>query len=306
MTEWRETVLDDVAEFARWHVASGDIDPVYPVLARLVEPMGLTESVRFVLLYVAFYDLSSALTVWQADGWSATTGVLDERFRKLPTGTERRAHRAPHKLVDHLAAVHEQIENNGVEGWLLRGLDERSHGRAWQQLQGRLRAVHGNGRWAAYKTGEILSTVLGWPVEPTDAGHDFSSGPRHGLALIYPQTGKLTRNDPTTVTTLDGWTLHLQCQLAERGVMLPVEQVETVLCDFHALVDGRYYVGHDIDQMLHQVMRDTVPESVRSLVLNARFWSFDEQWLGELHDWQGVRSTLKHLYADTGTIRWWP
>lgn len=296
--------LDDVAEFARWHVASGDIDPVYPVLATLVQPLSLTESVRLVLLYVAYYDLASALTVWDNDGWSDRTGELDERYWKLPTGIERRAHRMPEKLRDHLREVHRLIEDNGVEGWLLRGLDA-DQGKAWQQLQMRLRNVHGNGRWAAYKTGEILATVLGWPVKPTDAGHDFSTGPRRGLALVYADAGRLRGSIRPVVSLLDAMTERLRGELAARGVPMPVEQVETVLCDFHSLVHGRYYVGRDIDLMYDQAMRPHVPEATRRRIFEARLLSFDRKWLGEVQGWGGTRPTLMHLYADTGQIRWW-
>lgn len=53
----------DLRTFAEWHVASQDIDPVYPVLADIEGELCRDdyERVWFTFLYVAYYNLPSAV-----------------------------------------------------------------------------------------------------------------------------------------------------------------------------------------------------------------------------------------------------
>ena len=295
----------DLAEFARWHVASGDIDPAYPVLAALIDRWGLDpeEAIRFVLLYVAFYDLGSAVSAWDAGAWTPGRG-LDHRFALLPTGTERRGLRGGINLLTHIDSLDGRAAGGSLLSWLTSRFtgDPRTD---WKVAEVTIRSVEHNGRWAAYKTGEILATVCKLPIEPTDAGHDFSSGPRAGLALVYPKVTKFKGARPGTVAALDDFTEELRVDLAGRGVPLPVEQLETVLCDWHAVVEGRYYVGHDWDMMMEQVNRPHVTPEALADIMAARAVSTEARWLGEFNDWSGVRKPLKRLYKDHGCLDWW-
>ena len=114
--------LDDLATFARWHLTSGDIDPAYPVLAQIVQALGLDEemAVRLVFLYVEFYDLHTALTVWMEAGWPETLTKATYR-----TGTERRAHRDPRQLRRHHEAIQARIDGSGsLAAWAKMALTE--------------------------------------------------------------------------------------------------------------------------------------------------------------------------------------
>ena len=284
--------MTDLATFARWQVASGDMDPVYPVLGALADRWGLdpAQRVRAVLLYVAYYDLPSAVCAWHAGNG---TWDLPHYALSFPCGTERRGHRDPRKLAAHLAALPAAEEALGAP------LDNDPRA-AWVQVQGRLREVWGNGRWAAYKTGEMLATVCGGPLAPTDAGHEFSTGPRHGLELLDPRA-RIPGNGPAVVATLNALTDEL---VAELG--LPVEQVETVLCDFHSLARGRYYVGHDIDLMWGQIRaHPELTPAEEAELRDARLRAFHPFWLGEVGGWGGVRPALRPLYRDQGAVEWW-
>lgn len=283
-----------VDDFAHWHVASGDVDPVYPVLGCITGYLDLDaeDCLALVLLYVAYYNLSSALQAW-LDGWRYGKPLTDAQLR-YPTGTERRAHRDVRQFVKHM----DSLNRCGLD-WFSPGPDALTPVLRWRSIQRRLEAVHGNGRWAGYKTGEILDTVLEWNCPPPDAGHAHSSGPRKGLADLFPAAAEITGNDPASVLALDGLTDILVDRWA-----IPVAQVETVLCDWHSTVNGHYYVGHDIDQMLEQATRLASPP-VLELIAAGRADSFDERWLGEASDWDGVRPALNRLYVDEHRIDWW-
>lgn len=255
-------LYEQLIDFASEHVDSQDIDPVYPVLAYYLADERPEYQAWVVLCYVAFYNLPAGLQ-FAAD--CPGPAYLDTAIRtadKLPKGTERRGLRRPGYLYRHLASVRAlAAEHGGVQGWLQAGLDG-SRAANWRLLQYNLQRAWGNGRWAAYKTGEILGSVLRYPVRPTDAGHAWSSGPRQGLALFY---GPVQGNGPRAVARLDDQTEELRKRLRLDGVHLEVEQLETVLCDFHSHHHGRYYVGHDIDQMWKQLIEG----------VNGRWLSYD-------------------------------
>jgi hypothetical protein len=155
-----------------------------------------------------------------------------------------------------------------------------------------------------------LATVHKFPLKPTDAGHDFSSGPRKGLVDCYPESAAITGFKPDAVNALDKLTHDLQEFLnINVGSHVPVEQVETVLCDWHSLLKGGYYVGHDIDVMLEQankaVASGTLNEVDYDELMFAREQAFAHCWLGEYNNWNGIRKDLKTLYRDSGELQWW-
>lgn len=284
--------------FAYWHRESGDIDPAYPVVRMLGGDLQMSgdEHDSFIMLYVAYYDLGSAVSTWM-EGWRPGRHLTDLQLHR-PTGTERRAHRYIRRFVEHTTALgilHHQYGTWRNMLWNEKADNPRAQ---WVSLLARLQSIPGNGRWAAYKTGEMLKVCGEWDVEPTDAGHAFSTGPRKGLADLHPHLGGLTGNDPRTIAVLNRYTEELSVELGQ-----PVEQVETALCDWHSLTRGHYYVGHDIDLMLEQAHR--TPVDAEGVILQARDDIFDEIWMGEWGGWDGVRRDLNHLYRDTGKIEWW-
>lgn len=296
---------DGFYEFARWQVSSADNDPVYPVLRSVLDTLCIErsspEALQFVLLYVAYYDLTSALYCWLAvDGWHGQD--LPDDLAGLPTGIERRGLRTPDRMRRHLASI---------AGHLDSGLWPRRNGEppraAWRRTFADLQSPEFNGRWAAYKTSELLQKVLGWPLEPTDAGHEHSTGPLHGLLLLDPGL------KGATVAQLDDVTEDLRASVEDRlERSVDVAEVETLLCDWHSLVDGRYYVGHDIDQMQtagRQMLSDRVgaPEvpQTAAIINNSRLAALDPRWLGEVNGWSGVRKPLRRLYRDSGRLDWW-
>lgn len=251
----------DLATFAKAHVSSGDIDPAYPVMRFIQQELFKTEEERLwaSMVYVAYYNLTSAVTVW----------LHPERLGdKLPIATERRGFRDHAKLWRHLEDLAWQAEAYGdFRSWLLAG------GETYRAVFQQIGLAWGNGRWACYKLSEILHTVHGWPfMAAPDMALKESSGPRAGLALF---TGPLADDE------LEPMAAKLDWMLEAHGIDLEPEQLETVLCDFHAMVDGRYYVGHDIDQQAEQAVE--AEAAVRVLIQRARVASFHPAYLAELN-----------------------
>lgn len=285
-------------DYTRWHhlqVATGDLDPVYPVLRRLADDLTLDDDARawLCVLHVTYYHLGSALAAFARLPYPAAPTRAGDLLH-LPCGTERRGHRVPQRLYDHWCALLDTLDAAGGPHAWLTALGDASPTDGWGQLNDRIAAVHGNGRWAAYKLAELAQKVCGARVQVADAGHRNSSGPRHGLALLFPWTP--SGNGPDVIADLDRLTAALAADLGEPDL----GQVETSLCDFHGLVSGRYYLGHDIDLMAEQLA--AVPSALTLPAIAARLGALPFAYLAEVGGWPGVDRARKRAYADSGVI----
>lgn len=292
-------MVADLAQFARLQVESRDMDPLYPVLRELQRGLDPKQAIWHSLLYVAYYNVASSTLAFREH---PRLDVVQGPLAMLPTGVERRNLRGG-RITPHTAALRECAHACGtIYRFVTEGLgpDKREN---WRWIQYQLRRAWGNGRWAAYKTGEVLMKVNGLPLQPTDMGNDFSSGPRWGLSLFYkPVEG----DGRSAVRELDRQALDLQLRLREEhGVALPIEELETALCDFHSMVEGRYYPGHDIDQLQEQLLEaEERHNQALTEVWRARRQALPNWTLGELNGWSGVRRELRKHYARTGLVDW--
>jgi hypothetical protein len=293
------TLADDYRRFHRLAVETGDVDPVYPVLRHYAgtATQSTEERLRLTFLHVAYYNLASAIRVW----WDL--GTQAEQLR-LPTGHERRAHRNEGKLTRHLAQLdYIAKDRGGYSGFLERAMEgARTPEERWEAISDAVLSMYGNGRWAAYKTCEMLAKVNGYELHAPDMGHAYSSGPRQGLELLV--IGLPTGNGRYHVQMLDAASRALVGVLAESGLPgADNETVETTLCDFHSMVTGGYYVGHDIDSLLAVL----TPYDGKSLpghgvLMEARRASFPDPYLGELHGWSRPDRVRKRVYQRTRQI----
>lgn len=309
-------LLDDFFAFSRLHMESGDVDPLYPVLKHVLasEP---NEDQRAwqALTYVAFYNLPSALR-WLREpalvagpsaglfpGMQRMPRDWDPSRAYLPTGVERRSLRGGVNMVRHLQSVQElAAQHGGYRGWLTHRF-EGNPATDWFRLQEAARQAWGNGRWAAYKTAEVAQKVLGLPVEPADMGNAGSTGPRKGLELLFGTSA--------SVAELDAWGNKLmEVGTHSWGILWDLAEVETCLCDFHSMVRGHYYVGHDIDQLQGDVEKAVGEREQASMlaldlmleVYEARASTLRVEYLGEQGGWVGVDKERAGAYKDRGLI----
>jgi len=284
-----------LADFACRLIASEDIDPVYPVLRGLfaLEPERFSgaagqagEEARLWLLalYLAYYHVPSALAAFRCQ----PVPGLPPGAHRWPRATERRGLRAAPALTSHLADYARRTAPR-QQAWLTAGWEPgagastANYERFWLRAQ----EVWGNGRWAAFKWAELLKKVLGYPLAAPDMRLKFCSGPRACLEHLYGCPGASTE-------TLDGCGADCWRRLGFRGV--PVEDweaLETVLCNYHSALAGRYYVGHDIDELQGQVDKARATGLLTSedadLLWRARAAALPPGYLGEQQGWRGLR-----------------
>jgi hypothetical protein len=286
------------AQFHAESVASNEIDDVYPCLKEFGKILKLSEeqAVWLTFLYVAYYNMNSTLQVFQ-EHREPTIPRLD--LLKLPTGTERRAHRVPSKLERHLGELVSIAENNGgLLAWIRKYLVHDSPQQSWDRVVGALESIYGNGRWASYKTAEMLWKINDLPLQASDMGHAHSSGPRKGLALLYDNLPD--GNGIEDVAELDRISIDLLGKLEQLGVDAKIEEAETSLCDVYALAEGHYYLGMDIDAMLENLLK--CPSPLAQVMFEARARVIPHHYLGELNGWTGVDQKRKRVFKETGKL----
>jgi len=292
-----EQLWRDYALFHKGQAESRDLDPTYPVLSHIGDALGLNREQRIWLtfLHVTYYHLGSALAAYARTPNPAPLAV---DLLRLPTGTERRAHRVPNKLAAHVISLLGCADAyGGLAAWV------DCHVRSdpvdtWNSISDMLTVPVGNGRWAAYKTSEMLWKINNISMFAPDMGHAHSSGPRRGLEILFD--GMPAGNSDHDVETLNKASSATLTRLADLGVDAAVEEAETSLCDFHSTVKGRYYVGHDIDAMMEQLAR--VPSDLTKFAIYARAASIPANYLGELNNWSTVDKERNKHYARTGEV----
>jgi hypothetical protein len=272
------------------------MDPAYPVLKWFADSLDRESGLWLTFLFVGYYHMGSAL---KAFSLYPTLTVPDEATLKLPIAQPRRSHRATLKFAQHLDSLCAKAEQHGGLGaWLDSATTSEDPLTNWKTLNDELTTVFGNGRWAAYKTAEILMKSHGFNLAAPDMGNANSSGPRKGLGLFFP--GLPQGNSPAEIAYLDELSLKVVENLTGKTSQVSIETAETSLCDFYALNKGRYYVGIDIDEMQEQLLR--VPSDLTAMAFKARYETLPHAYLGELNGWEGIDKKRKSVYRDTREI----
>lgn len=298
--------------FAREHLYSEDIDPVYPVLKWIQRDMETEVALWSTFLYVSWYNLSSGLEVFTA--WpEKNEGILNWlKTERFPTGVERRNLRGG-RVHGHIQSYFETLADyeTQYDFWFediphrrAKTLQERHEN--WLQVNENIRKLFGNGRWASYKMLEILERVNGFSslMEAPDMGHAHSSGPRKGLARFY---GHVEGQTSDAIQLLDDMGLDLQHRVSRAlGHEVEIEHLETMLCDWNSLAKGKYVVGHDIDQMLEQANKarreGNLSKSNYKLIMKARRAALPHEYLGELNGWDSGDKERDRHFVKRGKI----
>lgn len=284
----------DFKRFAKAQIASGDLDPTYPLLKAIHGGSGVDERTAIwrTLLFVAVYHLGSAEQLWAAVPTFKDVIGLPERLKRmnLPTGTERRCFRGqPAPLAQHITAM----AMAGLPEQLLALRAQHKSVFLWRAIRETFQAIPFAGPWSSYKLADLLKHVHGFEADAPDlgiGGGGESAGPIPGLVRL---TGRPWREAASDVSLH----MRLRTRAVEEGVPFQgLDQLETALCDFNSLCKGSYYVGHDIDDQMTKLNG-----------LSLRWWDarrrlFPESFLGECNGYFGVRSSLKREYVDNNRL----
>lgn len=275
-------LFSDFCEFSNKQLESKDIDPMYPVLESVFKQRDYDEETKlwYLYLYTTFYHVGSAEEVFNKYPKKTIIDSKNEIYHV--TGIERRGFRGNLKWID---TINELERYDSMIDFV--SVTKRGGMLGWKEMRMRYQEIKNNGPWASYKFADLLAHVMNYSIQADDIGNNKSVlGCAEVLtgvnSKIVEKSGQL-QND-----------LYDEC--IKSGVQFTgLDQLETCLCDFHTILDGRYYVGNDIDMNMKQI--PDLPEFWK-----ARQEVFDSKFLGENHNWVGERKDKKKQYVDKNLI----
>lgn len=241
----------DLAEFARLEVTSGDLEPWATIIKAIADRLPLDEerAIWLATLYNTYDSFSSAWEVFRRWGSpQAWLGAPDSKDAAQYQCTQERRNLRGGRVLKRMASYAELLGNLTQGEWL------RKAPMDFPALTVHTRQVWGVGRQAAFEWVEFLAKCNGFPIQAPDAQLWESEGPRRSLQSLF--------NNPTpTQAELEGYAVHTRQYLAQRGVPLLWEDLETVICDFHVMRHGRYYPGRHLAALRGEIDEITDPAS---------------------------------------------
>lgn len=287
----RQTQLRDFIKFGRAVIHSGDVDPQFPLLRGVYKQLNLdaNTAIWYTCLYLVYYHLGSAIQAWER--YPEPTHIRAKEWETdLPYSKQRRCFRGNDGGRRQLNTIVE-ASNGDIYSWIWDLIVDHNEEKNWTRIREAATEIPYHGPWSSYKLCDMLKFVHDFPITAPDIGTKpgATAGPIAGLV-------SLTGLDRTTCSNDTNLHLTIRGLMLDAGVKVDgLDQVESVLCDWQSIINGRYYLGHDIDRDLGQIdnagplPRDKVMLAVRGKI-------FDDRLLGEKHDWSGMRLDLNRVY----------
>jgi hypothetical protein len=232
--------LKQACEFGRQLIITGDLDPVYIVIAGARLPWN--QRARLVLAYACLYHLGCAAYLSEFKGdkfWHqlrlAADNVHGPVDGKWPRGTERRHWRGEAAEKSWSCLMLGDTPEAVIEYWF-------EDGATFHDCYKRILETTGMGPWAAFKLCDLAERVLEYRIDPRGAEKFFYREPLAGAALIH-------KDLPTAIRLLRNYLGNFVAPPGGRccGVM----EIESVMCKFKSYINGRYWVGKDIKEVRH-------------------------------------------------------
>ncbi|HHZ95253.1 MAG TPA: hypothetical protein EYN67_06800 [Flavobacteriales bacterium] len=288
-------------DFARKQLKTKDYDPFHGLLIEVQKGLDPEQAVWLSFLYMAFYNPASAYYTFLRYPYPTR---IPEDYDKLHIGKQRR-NLITTSVTKHINSLVELSKNGGAKEYLTKDFTNSKEDN-WKTLLNNLRTVWGNGRWAAYTSADMFHKVNVFDVIPSTMEIDEASGPRRGVCDI---TGMANSSPSVVLEEYARW-IHKQLSMsvveypeyARLGVDMAI--TESLLCDFHGLKKGRYYVGRDIDRM-HMRIQKVVSQTGESfgVLYRARQAVFGREYLSELNGRiVGIDLDRCKLFRDFGII----
>lgn len=168
------------------------------------------------------------------------------------------------------------------------------------------------GRFGAYLLIETLCVILGYKATETTIdwkdGDTATSGLMNIFSLdksaeYFDKKEKISSN--LSIEKLDNLYSKLILRIKAAGGDVNATKVETSLCAYRKFYKGSRYNGYYLDRQLEELIfyknSPKISKEIKEL-FQLRSNLFDHKYLGELHNWKGVRKDCKTLYKRTGMM----
>jgi hypothetical protein len=294
------SLLKDIISLTHKAMETGDFDPMYPMLEYLCVGMDMEESIWYAMCYVGHYSIASGAWCF----YDHPKQVLELKW-SYPLRFQRRNLYPSDEYERHWYSLWTMKQKYGsLAKWLERGMTGEGD-KDFYWVNKCVQEVRGNSRWAGMKLAEVLKYTT-WPhINPCDMCHKYSASPRKGLGLFYDDPGG---SSDAVIEYLDACGEHIRTIVSARigrtRWELGIAEMESCLCDFKGMYNGKFYSGNCADVVLATLTDSGAPQKVLDPIYEARSKLFDHRVLGEYSGWEGVDKKRKSLYQNTGAIPW--
>lgn len=291
----RRKQLEDFSRFGKALILTGDIDPQFWILRSLYSSQKLDKNTAIwrTAVYLVYYHLGSAIKAWDL---YPTPEIIKKKdwVEGIYYYKQRRCFRGNNHARDQLNTL---LKNS--DGDLVRWT-EKAVGNGGEEGWTRVREAAANlpyhGPWSSYKWCDLIKFVHGFPITAPDIGTKpgATAGPIAGLSSLTGLDWKRCSEDNSLHRDLLSCIIDMGCPA--NGL----DHLESILCNWQSLINGRYYTGHDIDRDCNQLLGTSGDHS--DGLVSARKRIFDKRLLGEVGGWSEVRKNLNSVYRDRGRL----
>lgn len=282
------------ADFTYWHWVQqrvGDSDPNYPVFKEVGQALGGKEATADLLFrMLTFYDIGSALA---SAAEAPPFHMPDSHQERFPIGHHRRGNRYKPRFRAQWASLLDTADKyGGPVAWFT---PTQTGHEGWEEMEQRALEVHEFGRYFSYKVAEFAQVIMDADIEAPNAQHKNSKSVRKGLAHLYPDDVP-NGNTRHALDALDSQTRQLATLVQQPNLA----RLETALCSIKTAINGKCYIGWEIDEQLAKLNR--TPSDLTPAAMVARTNNNNPAYLGELNGWSDVDRPRLKVYKQTGQI----
>ena len=285
--------LRDFARFGRALILSGDMDPQFLILKHVYEELELDRNTAlwFTCVYLLYYHLGSAVQAWKRYPEPDIVRKKDWN-NDLPYFKQRRCFRGNNHARNQINTI-VKISDGDLAAWVDNLVGDGGED-GWARVREAASEIPYHGPWSSYKLCDLLAFVHNYDISAPDIGTKpgATAGPIAGLRSLTGLSWERCANDNQ---------LHRDLLKMIQDLDVPTNRLdilESMLCDWQSLINGRYYLFHDIDRDLAQLETADKNNKYTKLLYKARYKIFDKRALGELNDWKSVRKGLNSVYRD--------
>ncbi len=285
--------LRDFARFGRAMILSGDIDPQFPILKHMYKKLKLDRNTAlwYTCVYLLYYHLGSAVQAWKRYPKPDIIRKKDWN-NDLPYFKQRRCFRGNDQARNQINTL-VKISDGNLVSWVDNLVGDGGE-EGWTRVREAASELPYHGPWSSYKFCDLMKFVHSYPITAPDIGTKpgATAGPIAGLNTLTGLGWDRCANDSQLHRDL------LQMVIDLGAPMNGLDTLESTLCDWQSITNGKYYLFHDIDRDLAQLETADKNNKYAKILYKARHNIFDKRALGEFNNWKEVRSDLNKVYRD--------
>lgn len=248
----------DFFVMAECSIHSGDIDPVYPVMKRWFDNYQVSDVDRLwgCLLYLYLYNLPWTLDIFESypsiEIAKANKIWEDSRLSLVKIGSDRRGIYWSGGLSLALKNLMDSLYNLNDLAYLPKD---------YKKVNEFIRSLPLGGVWSGFKYSDLVTqTTENFHLECEDLFlRERLAGPGEAVLALLGQDTKnhkyIKDNYPLIEAKLNEWVRIIGTKVngyktwSSKIFRFGLFELETVLCNYHSICTGSYYLGMDLDDM---------------------------------------------------------